>query len=286
MSGEAEARTDLGLPGEQEQIIKAVKATGKPFAVVLFNGRPLVLSRHRRRLAGDPGSVVRRHRGRQRRRRRRLRQGQPRRQAAGELPAQRGPGADLLQRPADRPPVRPGVPLQLAPPRHQQLRAAVRVRLRPQLHDLQGLRPDAVPPMLDARRGTVNVTVDVTNTGAREGDDVVQLYIRDPVASLSQPVRRLRGFQRVTLGAGQVDDGQLDAQPRGRRVLRQPRALPRRERADRGLRGDSSRPDRQQGHVPRRQRAGPARGGRLNGDPGNPPGQSGPDPGLGQTPFT
>ena len=43
MSGEAEARTDLDLPGEQEELIDAIKATGKPFAVVLFNGRPLTL---------------------------------------------------------------------------------------------------------------------------------------------------------------------------------------------------------------------------------------------------
>ena len=45
-------------------------------------------------------------------------------------------------------------------------------------------------------------TVDVTNTGTVKGDDVVQLYINDPVASISQPVRRLRGFQRVTLAPG------------------------------------------------------------------------------------
>jgi len=43
----------------------------------------------------------------------------------------------------------------------------------------------------------------VTNTGSRTGDEVVQLYIHDPVASISQPVRRLRGFDRVTLTPGQ-----------------------------------------------------------------------------------
>jgi beta-glucosidase len=42
----------------------------------------------------------------------------------------------------------------------------------------------------------------VTNTGDRTGDDVAQLYLHDPVASISQPVRRLRGFQRVTLAPG------------------------------------------------------------------------------------
>jgi len=54
-----------------------------------------------------------------------------------------------------------------------------------------------------SRRGSVTASVDVTNTGARAGDDVVQLYIHDPVASISQPVRRLRGFERVTLAPGQ-----------------------------------------------------------------------------------
>ena len=44
MSGEAEARSNLDLPGQQQQIIDAVRATGKPFAVVLFNGRPLTLA--------------------------------------------------------------------------------------------------------------------------------------------------------------------------------------------------------------------------------------------------
>jgi beta-glucosidase len=55
-----------------------------------------------------------------------------------------------------------------------------------------------------SRRGRVTATVDVANTGSRAGDDVVQLYIHDPVASLSQPVRRLRGFARVTLKPGET----------------------------------------------------------------------------------
>ena len=43
MSGEAESRSTLDLPGRQEELIQAIKATGKPFVVVLFNGRPLAL---------------------------------------------------------------------------------------------------------------------------------------------------------------------------------------------------------------------------------------------------
>jgi beta-glucosidase len=54
------------------------------------------------------------------------------------------------------------------------------------------------------QRGAVRASVDVTNTGSRAGDDVVQLYIHDPVASISQPVRRLRGFERVTLAPGET----------------------------------------------------------------------------------
>ena len=53
------------------------------------------------------------------------------------------------------------------------------------------------------RDGSVRASVDVRHVSGPKGDEVVQLYIRDPVASLSQPVRRLRGFERVTLGPGQ-----------------------------------------------------------------------------------
>jgi beta-glucosidase len=53
------------------------------------------------------------------------------------------------------------------------------------------------------RNGKVTASVDVANTGDRKGDEVVQVYLQDPVASISQPVRRLRGFERVTLAPGE-----------------------------------------------------------------------------------
>ena len=53
-------------------------------------------------------------------------------------------------------------------------------------------------------KGVVEVSADVTNEGSVAGDEVVQLYIHDPVASIEQPVRRLRGFQRVTLEPGET----------------------------------------------------------------------------------
>jgi len=54
-----------------------------------------------------------------------------------------------------------------------------------------------------AANGKLTASMDVTNTGARAGDEVVQLYLNDPVASISQPVRKLRGFERVTLRPGE-----------------------------------------------------------------------------------
>jgi beta-glucosidase len=54
-----------------------------------------------------------------------------------------------------------------------------------------------------SRNGSLTATVTIKNTGSTRGDDVIQLYIHDLVASISQPVRRLRGFQRVTLDPGE-----------------------------------------------------------------------------------
>ena len=50
---------------------------------------------------------------------------------------------------------------------------------------------------------TLTVSVDVANTGGRPGDEVVQWYVRDDVASVAQPVKALKGFERVTLAAGE-----------------------------------------------------------------------------------
>jgi beta-glucosidase len=50
---------------------------------------------------------------------------------------------------------------------------------------------------------SVTVSVDVTNTGKRQGDEVVQLYIRDDISSVTRPVKELKGFARVTLAPGE-----------------------------------------------------------------------------------
>jgi beta-glucosidase len=63
-------------------------------------------------------------------------------------------------------------------------------------------------PRLDAisigTGGSTGVSVDVRNTGRRTGDEVVQLYIRDKVSSVTRPIKELKGFERVTLKPGEV----------------------------------------------------------------------------------
>ena len=52
--------------------------------------------------------------------------------------------------------------------------------------------------------GTITATIDVTNTGSREGAEVVQLYIRDQVGSVTRPVKELKGFEKIRLKAGET----------------------------------------------------------------------------------
>ncbi len=62
------------------------------------------------------------------------------------------------------------------------------------------LSPDAIGP-----EGKAKVTVDVTNTSSLRGDEVVQLYIRDEVSSVTRPVKELRGFRRLTIDPGKTE---------------------------------------------------------------------------------
>jgi hypothetical protein len=60
-----------------------------------------------------------------------------------------------------------------------------------------------VEPQQIMQAGTAKVSVDVTNTGTREGDEVPQFYIHQRVASVTQPVMQLKGFERITLKPGE-----------------------------------------------------------------------------------
>jgi beta-glucosidase len=200
--GEAEVRSNLDLPGKQEQLLEAVKATGKPVTVVLFNSRPLTLSN-----VVDNSSAI-------------LEAWFPGIEAgnavADALFGQVNPGGKL---PVSFPVSVGQVPIYY---NHEPTGRPCDVtsKYNSRYRDIKTCDPlfsfgyglsyttfkidnlQLSSKTMNAR-GSVQASVDVTNTGDRAGDDVVQLYIHDPVASLSQPVRRLRGFQRVTLKAGE-----------------------------------------------------------------------------------
>lgn len=60
---------------------------------------------------------------------------------------------------------------------------------------------------------SVQVSVDVTNTGKMKGDEIVQLYIRDKVSSVTRPVKELKDFRRITLKAGENQTVQFTIDP-------------------------------------------------------------------------
>ncbi|HEU4695666.1 MAG TPA: glycoside hydrolase family 3 N-terminal domain-containing protein [Sphingomicrobium sp.] len=72
--------------------------------------------------------------------------------------------------------------------------------------------PRIVTPMIKVGQ-PAQVDVDVANTGARAGDEVVQLYVRDDEASVTRPVIELRGFRRVTLAPGEKQTLRFELQP-------------------------------------------------------------------------
>jgi beta-glucosidase len=203
MSGEAAARSTLDLPGRQEDLLQAIKATGKPFAVVLFNGRPLTLEG----VADDAAAIL----------------------EAWFPGVQAGPAvADVLfgkVNPGGKLPVsfprrlgqvpiyynheptgRPCNPDQKYNSRHRDIPSCSPLfefghGLSYTTFEVSNLR---LSSSAVARNRSLQASVTVKNTGSRTGDEVVQLYLHDPVASISQPVRRLRGFERVTLDPGQT----------------------------------------------------------------------------------
>ena len=183
MSAEAASRSEIDLPGKQQELIDAIAKTGKPFVVVLFNGRPLTLSRVAETSpaileawfpgieAGNAVADVA------------LRQDQPRRQAAGVVPAAARPGADLLQPRADGSTLRRDPEVQLALPRPAHVRPAVPFGFGLSYTTFSISSLDPGQGQGRPRAGRVKASVTVKNTGSRTGDEVVQLYLHDPVAT-------------------------------------------------------------------------------------------------------
>jgi beta-glucosidase len=70
-----------------------------------------------------------------------------------------------------------------------------------------------VEPAAISREGQAKVAVDVTNSGTVRGDEVVQLYIRDEISSVTRPVKELRGFRRITLNPGETKRVEFSLSP-------------------------------------------------------------------------
>jgi beta-glucosidase len=201
--GEAEVRSVLDLPGKQQDLLDAVAATGKPVTVVLFNSRPLTLGK----VADQSKAIVEAWFGG-------IEAGNA---VADVLFGKVNPGGKL---PVSFPVSVGQVPIYY---NHEPTGRPCDVtqKYNSRYRDIKTCAPlfpfgfglsytsfkidnlSLSSKQMPARNGSVIASVDVQNTGSRDGDEVVQLYIHDPVASLSQPVRRLRGFQRVSLKAGE-----------------------------------------------------------------------------------
>jgi len=198
MSGENASRSTIDLPGRQLELLKAVTATGKPVVLVLLNGRPLDITWAAQNVpsileAWYPGSAggnaiadllfgdaV----------------------PGGKLPftwiknAGQSPfyySHNLTQNPGEQ------------EKRYWNEKA---VPLYPFGYGLSYTTfafSNLKVSQPEIRIGeTVEVTVDVKNTGTRAGDEVVQLYIHQQAGGASRPIRELKGFERVALAAGET----------------------------------------------------------------------------------
>lgn len=204
MSGEAASRADIGLPGLQEELARAVHALGKPTVAVLINGRPLTINW----LDEHLDAIMQ----------------------AWFLGTTSGDAlADLLSgdyTPSGKLPVTFPYHVGQIPIYHSVLPTG-----RPFVEESKyttkylDIPNEPLYPFgfglsyttfsyseirLSATEmtseGAFTATITVTNTGDRPGEEIVQLYLNDPVASLSRPVRELKGFQKILLAPGASAD--------------------------------------------------------------------------------
>src|SRR5688500_10728585 len=201
MVGEAASRSTLDLPGRQLDLVKAIHGTGKPTVVVLVNGRPLSIGW----IVDNVPAILESWMG----------GSQSGNATADVLFGDVNPGVKL---PVTFPRTVGQVPIYYnhmstgRPPEAEN-------RYTSKYYDvpwtplfpfgyglsyttfkLSNLQLSA-PRIRSADRLTVSVEVE--NAGTRAGDEVVQLYVRDVVASMTRPVKELKGFQRVMLQPGE-----------------------------------------------------------------------------------
>ncbi|MFN2515167.1 MAG: beta-glucosidase BglX [Pyrinomonadaceae bacterium] len=201
MSGEAASRSSLDLPGKQMELIKAIHATGKPYAVVLMNGRPLTINW----VAENSPAVLETW----------FAGTQAGNAIADVLFGDVNPGGKLpvtFPRSVGQIPLyynykNTGRPFEPNNKYTSKYLDIPNTPLYPFGYGLSYSQFRLSNLQLSARRikpnGQVKVSVDVENTGARAGDEVVQLYIRDVAASVTRPIRELKGFKRITVQPGE-----------------------------------------------------------------------------------
>jgi beta-glucosidase len=185
-------RASLDLVGQQEELARAILALGKPTVVLLLNGRPLAVNY----LAENAPALI---------------EGWYLGQETGNAVADVLFGA---VNPGGKLPVTVARSVGQLPVYYNRKPTARRgylfdqtAPLYPFGYGLSYTSFDISAPRLarsSIRVGeTAQVSVDVTNTGSRAGDEVVQLYVRDDEGSVTTPVIELKGFQRVTLRPGE-----------------------------------------------------------------------------------
>jgi len=196
MSGEAASRTSLDLPGRQMELVRAIHSLGKPYVIVLMNGRPLTINWF---AENSPAILETWFAGTQ---------AGP--AIADALFGDVNPGGKL---PVTFPRTIGQVPFYYnhkntgRPPTDQKYTSKyldVPVSpLYPFGYGLSYTKFKFGPPQLSATTigpdGQLTVTVEVENIGQRAGDEVVQLYIRDQASSVTRAVKELKGFERITL---------------------------------------------------------------------------------------
>ncbi|KUL33332.1 glycoside hydrolase family 3 N-terminal domain-containing protein [Actinoplanes awajinensis] len=196
-SGEGCDAEDLRLPGVQAELIEELLATGTPVVVVVVSGRPYALGALDGRVAGLVQAFM---------------PGQAGGHAiAGVLSGRIQPTGKLPVQIPRHPGGQPGTYLQpILGATHSGVSNLDPTPLYPFGHGrsyttfaVDELRVDAETVPTD---GEFAVTVRVRNTGEREGAEVVQLYLADPVAQVTRPVRQLSGFHRIALAAGAEAD--------------------------------------------------------------------------------
>ncbi|WP_193369463.1 beta-glucosidase BglX [Pelagibius marinus] len=221
-SGESSTRSELGLPGSQRELLRALQGTGKPLVVVTMSGRPLALEwedRHANAilhawfggseagngiadvLFGDVNPSGK------------LAMSFPR--SVGQCPL------SYAEAPTGRPIDKIGIDVAgdsevNKEGGHVFRKFTTACRLEgphtPLYHFGHGLgySPFEYGPLeldktkLRGARDVLTATVMLRNGGSFAGEEIVQLYIGDPVASRSRPVRELKGFQRISLQPGEV----------------------------------------------------------------------------------